>query len=358
MNATPPHPGAVPTATVSDPAGSVAGPALLIVGHGTRDEAGAEQFRRFVSRVRQRAGGLAVDGGFIELSAPPVADAVSRLVDAGHRRLGVVPLTLVAAGHAKGDIPGSMARERERHPGLRYAYGRPLGPHPTILRLLAERVDVLCPPGRREQTTVLLVGRGSTDPDANAEVFKVARLLWEGRSYGGVEVAFISLAEPSVPAGLERIHRLGGRRIVVVPYFLFTGVLPRRTVEQAAGWAGGHPEVELACAGLLGDSADGGAGGEGDGLVELVLERYREALGGDIRMNCDTCLYRIALPGHAHRVGQAQTPHDHPDDPSHSHGPHGHHHDHDHPHSPDPHGHGDPHAAGGSVGRWVGRGSR
>ncbi|WP_051105797.1 sirohydrochlorin chelatase [Parafrankia discariae] len=309
-------------------AGGSTGPALLIVGHGTRDEAGAEQFRRFVDRVRRRAGGVAVDGGFIELSAPPVADAVRRLVDAGHHRLGVVPLTLVAAGHAKGDIPGSMARERERHPGLRYAYGRPLGPHPTILRLLADRVDALCPAGQRERTMVLLVGRGSTDPDANAEVFKVARLLWEGRGYAGVEVAFISLAEPSVPAGLERIVRLGGRRIVVVPYFLFTGVLPRRTVEQATGWAAGRAEVELACAGLLGDpdpnTGTGGQGG-GGGLVELVVERYREALGGDIRMNCDTCLYRIALPGHAHRVGQAQTPHDHPDDPSHSHGPgHGH----------------------------------
>ncbi|MCK9900745.1 sirohydrochlorin chelatase [Frankia sp. Cpl3] len=293
-------------------------PALLIVGHGTRDRDGAEQFRRFVIRVRERAGGLAVDGGFIELSAPPVADAVTRLVDAGHHRLGVVPLTLVSAGHAKGDIPGSMARERDRHPQLTYAYGRPLGPHPSLLALLEERIDAVCPPGQRSATTVLLVGRGSTDPDANAEVVKVARLLWEGRGFAGVEVAFISLAEPSVPAGLERIRRLGGTRVVVAPYFLFTGVLPRRTVAQAQEWAAAHPQVAVACAGLLGD---------GPALVDLVLERYREALGGDIRMNCDTCLYRIALPGHAHRVGQVQTPHDHPDDPT---SPHGHDHSHGH----------------------------
>jgi sirohydrochlorin cobaltochelatase len=280
---------------------------LLVVGHGTRSQVGAAAFRAFVDRVRARAGGLAVDGGFIELSSPPVADAVTRLVAAGHTRLGVVPLTLVAAGHAKGDIPATMARERQRHPVLDVAYGRPLGPHPTLLGLLEARLAAVCPRELWEQTFVLLVGRGSTDPDANAEIFKVARLLWESRGLAGVETAFVSLAEPGVPAGLERCRRLGARRIAVVPYFLFAGVLPERVTAQARAWAGGCPDVDVRCAALIGDC---------DELADLVLGRYREALDGDIRMNCDTCLYRVALPGHAHRVGAPQHPHDHPHDPS------------------------------------------
>ena len=44
---------------------------------------------------------------------------------------------------------------------------------------------------------MLLVGRGSTDPDANAEVAKIARLLWEGRDRPRVETAFVSLARPA-----------------------------------------------------------------------------------------------------------------------------------------------------------------
>jgi sirohydrochlorin cobaltochelatase len=152
---------------------------------------------------------------------------------------------------------------------------------------------------------VVLVGRGSTDPDANAEIAKVARLLWEGRGYGGVEFSFISLAEPSVPAALHRAVLLGARRIVVAPYFLFPGVLPDRVVSQSREFAAGRPGVEVAVAGLI------GACGE---LTGLVLERYDEALGGDIRMNCDTCAYRVALPGFADKVGRPQTPHYHPDD--------------------------------------------
>jgi sirohydrochlorin cobaltochelatase len=294
-------------------------PALLVVGHGTRDDAGAEEFRRFIARVGSRLAdrGVAAGGGFIELSPPPLADAVSELVAAGHRRFAAVPLMLVAAGHAKGDIPAALAREQERHPGIVVSYGRPLGPHPALLNVLAERLDAVCPVDDRARTTVVLVGRGSTDPDANAEVAKVARLLFEGRDLAGVEVAYVSLADPGVPAALERCRLLGAEKVVVLPYFLFSGVLPDRILEQTATWVAEHPGLDVRVAGLIGDC---------DELADLVVERYGEALAGDIRMNCDTCLYRVALPGFEAKVGAPQTPHHHPDDPSHSHPAHGHSH--------------------------------
>jgi sirohydrochlorin cobaltochelatase len=299
-------------------------PALLVVGHGTRDEAGADDFRRFVDRIARRVAdrGIAAGGGFIELSPPPLAEAVSQLVEAGHKRLAAVPLMLVPAGHAKGDIPAALRREQERHPGLTYAYGRPLGPHPVLLELLTERLDAVLDPAERAETTVVLVGRGSTDPDANAEIVKVARLFFEGRGLAGVEPAFVSLADPGVPAALERCRRLGARSIVVLPYFLFSGVLPDRIVEQATAYAAGHPELTIRCADVLGDC---------DPLADLVVERYAEALVGDIRMNCDTCIYRVAMPGFADRVGAPQRPHHHPEDPTHGHTHHhGHHDEHAH----------------------------
>jgi sirohydrochlorin cobaltochelatase len=284
-------------------------PPLLIVGHGTRSDAGVAEFTRLAVMVRDRAAGRvpAVDGGFIELARPSVADAVARLVAAGGGPgpVAAVPLVLTAAGHGKGDIPAALARELGRHPGLSYYYGRPLGPHPALQDILEARIDAALAGAPRRDAHVVLVGRGSTDPDANAEIAKVARLLWEGRGYAAVEFCFISLAEPSVPAALERAVRLGARRIVVAPYFLFPGVLPDRIVAQAREFAAGRPGLAVAVAGLI------GACGE---LAGLVLERYDEALRGDIRMNCDTCAYRVALPGFADKVGRPQVPHFHPDD--------------------------------------------
>jgi sirohydrochlorin cobaltochelatase len=303
--------------------------ALLIVGHGTRDDEGADEFRKFVRRVETRAVARgvadAVAGGFIELSPPPLKDAVTGLVEAGHRNLTAVPLILLAAGHAKGDIPAALARERERHPGIRTRYARPLGPHPVILDLLRRRLEQ----DAREfgPDAVLLVGRGTTDPDANADLYRAARLLWETTRDLGVrqvEAAFVSLAEPSVPEGLDRLRALGARRVLVLPFFLFPGVLPTRIRTQVAQWLPSGADVAATVADVIGDC---------DELADLVVERYLEADGrggAPAGMNCDACVYRIALPGFEARVGQEQHPHDHPDDPAHAHGHH-HHHAHTHP---------------------------
>ncbi|MFE6618733.1 sirohydrochlorin chelatase [Streptomyces sp. NPDC057740] len=233
-------------------------PALLIAGHGTRDEAGAEAFREFVRELGRRHPELPVSGGFLALSSPPLGEAVAELVGRGVRRFAAVPLMLVSAGHAKDDLSAALAHEKERHPGISYAYGRPLGPHPALLSVLERRLDeALGSAGRR--------------PGDRAEVHRAARLLWEGRGLGGVETAFVSLAAPDVPSGLDRCVKLGARRIVVLPYFLFPGVLPDRVRDQTEGWAAAHPEVEVRSAGVLGPVPE---------LLDLVMERYAEAVRG------------------------------------------------------------------------------
>jgi sirohydrochlorin cobaltochelatase len=301
-------------------------PALLMAAHGTRDEAGVAAFTALAERVGDLAGrdGTRVAGGFIELSPPPLREAVAALASASAApaNLVAVPLMLSAAGHAKGDIPAALARERTRHPGLRWTYARPLGPHPALIELLAARIAAASGFGPTPASpasaspvpvspapAVLVVGRGSTDPDANADVVKTTRLLWEGRDYPLAETAFVSLARPGVAEGLERCRLLGARQIVVARYFLFPGVLPDRVAAGAGEYAAAHPELDIRCADVLGDC---------DEIAALVYERYHEALSGDIRMNCDMCVYRIAMPGFEHRVGEPQHPHDHPHDPAHS----------------------------------------
>ena len=280
---------------------------LLLVGHGTRDADGVAQFHDFVDLVQRRAPHLDVAGGFIELADPPITDAVSSLTGRGHRELIAVPLVLVAAGHSKGDVPAALVREQVRQPGLSFRYGRPLGVHPALLAVVDDRLAAVVPADLRATTAVVLVGRGAYDPDANADIAKVARLLWEGRRWPIVEPAYISLTTPSVQDAMERCRRLGATRIAVVPYFLFAGVLPDRVGTQALEYAAAHPELDVVVAAAIGGD---------DRVAELALERYAEAVGGDIRMNCDACIYRVAMPGYESRLGAPQTPHDHPADPS------------------------------------------
>jgi len=263
---------------------------LLLVGHGSRSPAGVAAYWDFAGVLRAEAPGLRVGCGFIELAAPDLDTAVDLLVAEGATRIVAVPLVLLGAGHLKNDGPAALTRARHRHPGVSFAYARDLGIHPEALAVAEDRIEVATgrwpPPTEREVGAVVLVSRGSSDPDANADLYKVARLLWDGGDVDLVEPAFVSLAPPSVPAALDRCLRLGAMRIAVVPYFLFTGVLVDRIREQTSTWAAAHPGTEVTGGPELGPDPR---------LARLVLERYREAIDGDVRMNCDCCVYRVAL---------------------------------------------------------------
>jgi len=251
-------------------------PALLVIGHGSRDAKGVAEYWEFVDRVTRRAD-VPVGGGFIELAEPDLDTAIDKLVADGAEHIVAVPLVLLGAGHMKLDGPAALDRGRTRHADVRFDYARALGVHPLVLDVAADRVP-------RDVDGVVLVGRGSSDPDANGDLYKIARLLQDATGVAVVEPAFVSLADPRVPAAIERCRRLGAEHIAVVPYFLFTGVLVDRIADQArAEGATPHPHL-----------------GVDPRIVDLVFERYREAATGGARMNCDGCKYRLAAAANHH----------------------------------------------------------
>jgi sirohydrochlorin cobaltochelatase len=290
-------------------------PALLIVGHGSRDPRGAREFHDLADLVRRRNPSLMVEGGFIELSPPPISECVDSLAKNGARSVAAVPLMLLSAGHAKDDIPATLVREKIDHPEMSFSYGRALGIRPELLELMEERISAVVPEKEKEETAVLVVGRGSSDPDANSDLSKIARLFYEGRPYPIVESAYVSMTPPNVADGLDRCLKLGAKRVVVFSYFLFTGVLEERIREQSENFGAAHPGIELRYAGYFGSV---------EKVADLVVERYTETVDGDIRMNCDVCVHRVALPGFEDKVGAPATPHYHPEEPGRH--MHGHHH--------------------------------
>ena len=267
-------------------------PALLVVGHGSRSAAGVAEYWDLARAIAGASPDLDVGCGFIELASPDLDTAVDRLVARGAASVVAVPLVLLGAGHMKDDGPAALHRGRHRHPAVRFAYARHLGLHPLVLAVAEDRIRAAVGDDDPAATAAVVVGRGSSDPDANADLYKVARLLWDSRGLAQVEPAFVSLARPSVAAALDRCRRLGAQRIVVVPYFLFTGILVDRIAAQSAAWSAGNPGVAARPGPHLGADPR---------IAALVLERYREALAGDAHMNCDLCVYRHPLPGYEHR---------------------------------------------------------
>src|SRR5581483_9567304 len=196
-----------------------------------------------------------------------------------------------------------------------------------LLAAAADRIAAAVPDGR-EETLLVVVGRGTNDPDANSNISKVARMLWEGMGFGWAETAFSGVAHPRVGAALRRSAGLGFRRVVVFPYFLFTGILVKRIHGETDDVAAEFPAIDFVKAGYLGDH---------DLVLDTLAERVDELVHGNPAMNCQLCKYRAQIVGYEAEVGTAQEGHHHHVRGIGVDGHHHHHHDHPHPH-PDPHG--------------------
>jgi sirohydrochlorin cobaltochelatase len=341
---------------------------VMICGHGSRSVAAVEEFNALARHLRRRLPDRDVESGFLEFARPVIRDGLEALKRRGAERIICLPGMLFAAGHVKNDLPSEINAFAADNPHLDVRFGRELAIDTRLLRASAARIaaaEAACETRvERKDTLLLVVGRGTNDPDANSNVAKVARMLWEGMGFGWTEVAFSGVAYPLVDVGLAHAVRLGYRRIVVFPYFLFTGILVDRIYGHADACQAAHPDIEIVKADYLNDHPL---------VIETFLERLDEVLNGQNLMNCQLCKYREQVLGYEADQGAPQVghhfhvrgigtdvDHEHEHGHGHSHGHphyhHGHHHHHPHPHEGDGQGRrgngrdpSEPEAAAGSA---------
>jgi sirohydrochlorin cobaltochelatase len=320
---------------------------VMICGHGSRDAEAVREFAVLSQHLKKRLPQYPVEYGYLEFATPIIRTGLEALKAQGVTRVLAVPGLLFAAGHAKNDIP-SVLNTYAAANGLRIDYGKELGIDPKMMRAAADRVQkALDKAGGhvpKHETLLVVVGRGASDPDANSNVSKVTRLLWEGFGFGWAETAYSGVTFPLVAPALEHAAKLGYRRIIVFPYFLFTGILVDRIYDAADEVAARHPEIEFIKAPYLNDH---------DKVIDTFVERVEQILTGDNAMNCGMCKYRTQVLGFETEVGAPQESHHHHVEgigtgtapafdlnpeivlatPHH----HGHDHDHGHTHAPYPH---------------------
>ena len=313
---------------------------VMVCGHGSRDVEAIHEFEAVARGIRERLPQYDVESGFLEFAQPVIREGLDKLRARQVTEILAVPGMLFAAGHAKNDIPSVLGTYEAQHPEVKIHYGRELAIDDKLLSAAGARIrEAVERAGDRiaaEETLLVVVGRGASDPDANSNVAKVMRMLWEGFGFGWGMVAYSGVTFPLVAPALEHAAKLGYRRIVVFPYFLFTGVLVKRIYAHTDLVAERHPEIEFVKAPYLNDHTL---------VLDSFAERVEEIRSGENNMNCKLCKYRDHILGFEAEVGLAQESHHHhvegigvgaAADDGHDHG-HGHDHDHDHGHD---HGHG------------------
>jgi sirohydrochlorin ferrochelatase len=226
--------------------------ALLVVGHGSRDPEGVDEFLDLGRLIVERRGARRTAFAFLEFAQPTVDEAIDRLVQTGADRIVCLPGMLFAAGHVKVDLPRILQEARRRWPEVEFCLCGALETPNELLRLCKLRWEEAVGTRPIQKTMLLLAGRGSSDPDANWGLESLAIRL--GREYGvpRAGACYSGLAEPLVPEALESAVATDCQRIVVQPYFLFTGVLVKQIHGQIAQVAARNPGKEMFATGHLG----------------------------------------------------------------------------------------------------------
>ena len=273
--------------------------AVLLVGHGSRREKSNEQVRTLAARMEERLG-VPVDAGFLELAAPSIADAIAGLAPTVST-VSVVQLSLFAASHVKNDVPVAIRQARTAHPELTIHNGSHLGVHPAIIDLLDDRAaaveSALGIDRQSADVAVVLCARGSSDPDANSDAHKLARLLYEGRPFSRVETSFIGVTEPRLDETLHAVTKHRPDAVVVLPYMLGDGVLTQRVRDRTAEFDDEYPYVDAAAGNPLGTDSR---------LLDVLTDRWQEARTESVEMSCDTCKYKVELNGYEEDTGGAR----------------------------------------------------
>ena len=312
---------------------------LVIAGHGSRDADGTMEFEEALMLLKRRQPDRVITHGFLEFATPTIDQALRENVRMGSRKIVMVPGILFAASHGKNDMPVELLSVKPEFPEVEFHYGGPMGIHPLLLKLFQERIisaeaqsAQMIP---RHESLLVVVGRGTTDPDVNSNVNKLARMVEEGMGFGSSYVCYSGTAKPLVADGIARAAQMGYRRVVVIPYFLFTGILIKRIYSAIDKIQPKFPDVEVLKAGYLGVHHH---------VTDVWVEKAREALVGINSSNCSLCKYRTQIVGYEGEVGKVQEAHHHHvrgilgDSHTHHHGTeatHSHSHPHTHDHTAD-----------------------
>ncbi|MCK0102608.1 sirohydrochlorin chelatase [Pseudohalocynthiibacter sp. F2068] len=282
---------------------------VMICGHGSRSHAAVDEFAVLAEKLPALLPeGWETDYGYLEFANPVIRDGLDRLREKGCDRILAVPGMLFAAMHAKNDIPTVLNTYAKKH-GVDLTYGRELGVDPKMIAAAGARIQEAVDSANDtqgdvplEETCLVVIGRGASDPDANGNVSKIARMLQEGMGFGWCEVGYSGVTFPLVEPCLNHVVKLGYKRVVVFPYFLFTGILIDRIYGFTDKVAAAHPDIEFVKAGYLNDHPD---------VLATFAERVTEQLGDVVPPTCGTCKYRTQVLGFEAEVGAVQESHHH-----------------------------------------------
>ena len=226
---------------------------IMLVGHGTRDETGTAQFFQLGELLSEAVNPMPVVPCLLEFQSPTIPEAWEQLVEFGAEHICVAPLLLFAAGHAKQDIPNLIRECQAKTPRVSVSQTGPLSRHGAVIDLVARRIEQAVGNSLLKNTALVMVGRGSYDPCAQADMRVLTEVVGRRFQFSHLTTAFYAMAEPKLPDVLDQVaSRSGIDTVIVQPHLLFEGRLFQAIERQVAEAGERHSSVKFKITGYLG----------------------------------------------------------------------------------------------------------
>jgi sirohydrochlorin ferrochelatase len=197
--------------------------ALLFICHGTRLQKGRNEAEEFVKQCMASVDVPIKEICFLELAEPSISQGFNACIQKGATSISVVPVFLLSANHVKIDIPKVLKFLQSQYPETEVIFGREFGVHDAISHLLWERITKRVA-SLSKNSHILLVGRGSSDPDVKRDLEEIASNLQQHYGIPSIQACFLTGSVPSFEEVLWNSQN-SYDQVVVVPYLLFSGLL-------------------------------------------------------------------------------------------------------------------------------------
>ena len=280
--------------------------AVMLCGHGSRDKNAVLQFQSMVNSIKKTyLSNYDVESGFLEFCHPTIEQGFQNLKNLGHKKIFALPIMMFAANHIKNDLPSEINNFINKNKNIQIQFGRPLTIDPYLLKACKERIEESLIHHKninKKNILLMVVGRGTSDPDANANIYKLSRLLHEGLGFGKTEVSYSGTAKPYIDEGLRESMKLSYPYVVVFPYFLFSGVLINRIYEKTDLISKEFPNIKIIKAQYLNNHPM---------VIKSLFNRLLEINQKNNNMNCQLCKYREQIIGYEQDMGKPQYGHHH-----------------------------------------------
>lgn len=238
--------------------------AILYVGHGTRLQKGVEEVIQFIEKTKKSLHIPIQEISFLELVNPAILEGIANCVKRGATSIAIAPILLLEAQHAKVDIPKEIEKAKKIYPNVRLTMGKTFGLHDCLIDEIFNRIKD-SDSNISYDAEVLLIARGSSDPSVVKDMKKIVERFKEKYHFNNVNFCFLYGAQPSFDESLQEMIRQKPKKVYIVPYLLFSGLLKNGIQSKINGLEVDNSKLVL-CESL----------GYGENVRQVLIERILE----------------------------------------------------------------------------------